>query len=131
MKTKPVFEKEFYHDGRGPELQQTIWGFRGARLEGFTYYNPDDIYDENSLKHLKLEKVEAYMMAGEEVHPNILYSGESKAAIVEVIDSPWLAQFDSPHVSDCKHYQISFYDEIYDVICKEITPGQGPLNEKA
>lgn len=130
MKTKPVLENEFYHDGRGPELQQTIWGFRDAQLIGFTFYNPDDTHDDNSLKHIKLEKVEAYMMAGEEVHPNIMYSKDSKAAIFEVVDSPWLKQFDSPHVADCKHFQISFYDEIYDVICKSIIAGKGQLNKE-
>lgn len=131
MNTQPVLETHFYHDGRGPELQRVVWGYRGAQLQGFTYYNPDDSYDEEHLKHLRLEKVEAYMMASEEVHPKILYSGDSRAAIVRVINSAWLSQFDTPHVRDCQHYQISFYDEIYDVICKEIIPGVGELSEKA
>lgn len=127
MKIKPIFEKEFYRDGRGPELRQCIWSHSGKKLEGFTYYNPDDLYDDSNLKHLLLEKVECYMLSGEEVHPNILYSIKSKAAIFEVVDSQWLKQFNSPHVSDCKHFQIVFYDEIYDIICSTIVLGKGKL----
>ena len=127
-KTTPVLEKDFYHEGRGPELQKVYWANGGSTLVGFSYYNPDDVYDNENLKHLRLEKVEAFMMAGEEVHPEILYSGKSKAAIVKVNDSKWLRQFKSPHVSDCSHFQVSFYDEIFDIICKEIVAGKGVIN---
>ena len=127
-KITPVLENGFYHEGRGPELQKVYWANGGSTLVGFSYYNPDDVYDNENLKHLRLEKVEAFMMAGEEVHPEILYSGKSKAAIVKVNDSKWLRQFKSPHVSDCSHFQVSFYDEIFDIICKEIVAGKGVIN---
>ena len=67
-------------------------------------------------------------MTGEEVHGNILASGESKAAIFEVIDSEWLKSYNPRHLRKCKHYQIMFYDEIYDIICEDIIAGKGKLN---
>lgn len=67
-------------------------------------------------------------MSSEEVHGNILATGKTKAAIFKVTRSKWLASFNPRHLAECAHYQIMFYDEIYDVICKEIEPGTGRLN---
>lgn len=97
-------------------------------LVGFEYFNPDDVYEESSLKYIKLIGVQAYAIASEEVHGNILAIGESRAAIVEVKNSDWLGSFNQAHLAMCKHHQIMFYDEIYDVICKQIEAGTGRLN---
>lgn len=128
MSIEPFLESDFYHDGRGPELQKVRWKSNGVILVGFEYFNPDDEYIPDNLKHLILDSVEAYSMSSDEVHGNILATGDSKAAIFEVKDSEWLASFNQAHLSECKHYQIMFYDEIYDVICKQITVGMGQLN---
>jgi hypothetical protein len=127
MNSKPIFEREFYHDGRGPELQRVIWGMNGVVLRGFEYYNPNDEYKEDDLKNIKLEGVEAYSMASEEVHSNILATGDSQAAIFEVLESKWLESYLDTHLEKCKHFQIMFYDEIYDVICEKIECGSGTL----
>lgn len=128
MNTNPILENDFYHDGRGPELQKALWSSNGVILVGFEYFNPDDEYTPNNLRHLLLEDVQAYSMSTDEVHGNILATGDSKAAILEVVESEWLASFNQAHLSQCKHYQIMFYDEIYDVICKNIKVGRGKLN---
>jgi hypothetical protein len=128
MKTKPILEEHFYHDGRGPELQNVRWRLNGVIPVGFEYYNPDDPYVEENLKHICLKGVQVYSMATEEVHGNILATGKSKAAILEVIESKWLKSYQPRHLHSCKHYQIMFYDEIYDVICEEIIPGTGKIN---
>jgi hypothetical protein len=125
----PVLESEFYHEGRGPELQRVVWSYKGRILRGFEYFNPDDIYSEENLRHLELEKVEAYSMAGEEVYDGIAANGDSRAAIFLIPDSPWKKSFRQRHLQDCEHFQIMFYDEIFDVICRKIIPGGGPLNE--
>jgi hypothetical protein len=127
MKTKPILENEFYHDGRGPALQSVVWKEMGVIPLGLEYYNPDDEYNDANLKHIKLIGVQAYSMAGEEVHGNILASRKSNAAILEVIDSQWLSSFLQTHLTKCKHYQIVFYVEIYDVICEYIIAGKGKL----
>ena len=125
MKTVALLENEFHHDGRGPELQCVVWVHNGVILKGFEYYNPEDVYEEENIKHLELVGLEAYSMAGEEVHGNILAAGDSKAAIFKIVKSPWLKQFNPLHLEECDHYQIMFYDQIYDVICKEIMAGKG------
>ena len=125
----PILEAEFHHDGRGPELQKVVWDYRGQILRGFEYFNPEDEYSGENLRHLALDKVEAYSMASEEVHKLIAANGESKAAIFRIVDSPWKASFQQRHLQDCEHFQIMFYDEIFDVICRGIIPGSGPLNK--
>ncbi len=125
MKIESLLENKFYHDGRGPELQRTVWGRNGVILKGFEYYNPDDLYEKENLKYIELVGIEAYSMASEEVHGNILATGKSKASIFKIVNSSWLKQFNQRHLEKCSHYQIMFYDEIYDVICKEIKAGSG------
>ncbi|MFL1483644.1 hypothetical protein [Marinobacter sp. LN3S78] len=128
MSTKPILESDFYHDGRGPELQRVVWKLRGAVLVGFEYFNPDDKYVPDNLKHLVLEGVEAYSMASEEVHGSILVTGDSRVAIFEVMDSKWLASLNQAHLSDCTHYQVMFYDEVFDLVCRGIKSGFGHIN---
>lgn len=130
MRIVPVLQNEFYHDGRGPELQKVLWKHRGAILSGFEYYNPDDKYTPENLKHVRLKKVEAYSMSCDEVHGNIVANGETQAAIHEIQDSDWLKSFSPFHLAKCKHFQIMFYDEIYDVICESIIFGHGELKVK-
>jgi hypothetical protein len=127
----PIFEDIFYHDGRGPELQRVIWSSKGSDLLGFEYFNPDDKYETANLKHLRLKRVEAYAMAGEEVHGNILANSSSKAAIIRVEKSDWMKSFNQYHLKNCHHFQIVFYDEIFDVICEKIIPGNGPLADES
>jgi len=126
----PICEDIFYHDGRGPELQRVAWSGNGSDLLGFEYFNPNDNYKTANLKHLRLKRVEAYAMAGEEVHGNILASSSSKAAIFRVDDSSWMKSFNPYHLKNCHHFQIVFYDEIFDVICEEIVAGSGSLTEE-
>ena len=127
MGTKPVLEKHFYHDGRGPELQNVVWKEAGVIPVGFEYFNPNDGSEED-IKHVVLSGVQAYSMAAEDVHGNILASGDSNAAILEIVDSEWLKKLLPSHLGKCKHYQIMFYDEIYDIICESIAAGKGRIN---
>lgn len=118
---------EFYSDGRGPELQQVVWTVNGSNLVGFEYFNPDVEYKPENLMHLILQDVRAYQMSLEEIHSNIQASTNSKAAIFEIIDSSWLKTFKQDLVKEYKHFQIIFYDEIFDVVCKHIKCGRGRI----
>jgi hypothetical protein len=128
MGTKPILEEFFYHDGRGPELQNVVWKKGGVIPLGFEYFNPDDGYEKENIKHIVLLGVQAFSMATEEVHGNILASGDSNAAILEVVNSEWLKSYLSIHLEKCKHYQIMFYDEIYDIVCESVVAGKGRIN---
>ena len=126
----PIHERDFYHDGRGPELQRVRWKHNGVILHGFEFYNPGDVYEVANLKHLILHKVEAHAMAGEEVHGDIRATAQSKAAIFRIEESPWKRSFQQSHLKSCHHFQIMFYDEIYDVICESISFGSGKLQKQ-
>ncbi len=128
MKIKPVYEKEFHHDGRGPELQKVVWKNNGVTLVGFEYYNPEDTYDEKNIKHLRFSGMQVYSMAGDEVHGAQVANGKTSAAIHEILNSKWLNSYISSHLGKCKHFQVMFYDEIYDIICEDITFGMGKLS---
>ncbi len=130
MKIKPTLETIFYRDGRGPELQKVVWADSGVTLVGFEYYNPDDIYEKENIKHIRLIGVEAFSFAGEEVHPDIYFIQNSDAAIFEVIDSDYKKSLSPRHLANCKHYQLIFYDEIFDIICSSVVSGVGPLSEE-
>ena len=119
----PVFDKEFYHDGRGPILKKVIWGHNGVILKGFEFINPN----EDILRHLLLKRIEAFSFAGEEVHVNILASVQNNAAIFKIENSNWKKSFNQRYLSNCNHFQIVFYDEIYDVICENIIFGLGQI----
>lgn len=127
MRARAILENVFYHDGRGPELQRVRWENNGVVLRGFEYYNPADEHTETNLKNIELSAIQAYSMTAEEVHSNILATRESCAAIFEVTDSSWYNTCHGSHLANCKHYQIVFYDQIYDVICEAIIPGTGKL----
>ena len=99
MKTRSILDSYFYHDGRGPELQRVIWRNNGITLVGFEFYNPDDIYEEKNIKNIELVNVEAFALASEEVHGNIMATGDSQAAIYEVLDSDWIKSFQPRHLS--------------------------------
>lgn len=89
----PILETEFFHDGRGLELQKVVWGSRRKILRGFEYFNPGDVYSEANLRRLALNKVEVYSMASDEVHKHIAASDKSKAAVFPMVDSLWKASF--------------------------------------
>ena len=126
-KIETVYEDQFYCDGRGPELKTVVWRKKGISLHGFEYFNPDDVFDDKNIKNLVLEQVEAFAMAGEEVHGKIRATGDSKGGIYQIKNSEWKNSFSQLHLNDCEHYQIMFYDQIYDVICRKILPGKGKI----
>ena len=127
MSTIPILQEYFYHDGRGPELRKVVWGLDGLELLGFEYFNPDDIYTSENLKHIRLSKVQAYSKAFEEVHAAIAISGKSKAGIVLIENSEWKSTFRQGQLRGCHHYQFIFYDEVFDIICGDISFGFGAM----
>lgn len=125
---EPILENEFHRDGRGPELQRVVWSYEGVTLIGFEYYNLEDEYIEANIKNISLKNVEVILMASEEVHSSIVANGNTKAAIHKILDSEWKKQFNPQHIDNCEHYQIMFYDEVYDVICESISAGIGCID---
>ena len=123
-------------DGRGPELQAVHWCVRGTLISAIDYYNPADVYDAANLKHVFFRAPQVVMITPEEV------IGRSQTAHGLIRDCPpasmfdlgqteWLNSFSPRHLAACSHFQLLFYEELFDVICEgtECRPGGFPAEE--
>lgn len=125
---EPIHTDLFYHDGRGPELQRTFWSTRGAQLQAIEYFNPDDVYDEASIKHVRFDGLQVVMITPEEVidYGNLAsHLEQSRAAMFDLDKSVWLQSFSQRHLSACRHFQLMFYDQLFDIICERVTCHSG------
>jgi hypothetical protein len=126
---KAINIDNFYHDGRGPELQRVHWGLRGTQLQAIEYYNPDDVYDDVSLKHVRFHGFQAVQVTPEEVidygELGQRFNRDRPAAMYDLGKSLWLKSFNPHHLSACSHFQLLFYDELFDIICESVTCHNG------
>jgi hypothetical protein len=131
MSIKPILKESFYHDGRGPELKQVHYANNGVILKAINYFNPDDEYTPENLKHLLFLRPQVFMFTPEEVldyTEEINWGEYNNAAIVCLGKSKWLESFSPRHLDKCLHYQVMFYDEFLDVICEGIEAKSGGFN---
>jgi hypothetical protein len=130
----PIHADRFYHDGRGPELQRAHWNKMGTLLLAIDYFNPDDTYDGAHLKHVRFRKPQVVMVTSEEVINDGLGDLPSKHRPASMFDrgqSAWLRSFAQQHLGHCHHYQLLFYDELFDVIAEGVEVLQGGFVEEA
>lgn len=133
---KPILQDACYHEGRGPELQAVRYACDGKRIRAVEYFNPDDRYTPDNIKHLHFVNPQVYMWTPDEVYSNLNnkdhWAEFRPAAIISLETSPWLLSFSPQHLAQCSHFQIMFYDEYLDIICESIVFGKGfyqPANE--
>lgn len=127
LQTVRILADPFVGEGRGPELHKVVWSEDGRTLVGFEYVNDVD----SAIRHIKLQGVQAFAMASEEVHSRTLAFQVQNMAfgLYEIVDSAWKTEFRQWHLDDTTHYMIMFYDEVFDVLCKNIAPGEGRLEQ--
>lgn len=130
---EPILRSEFYHDGRGPELQRVHYGRHGEVIKAIDYCNPDDVYEPGNLKHLLFIKPQIFMFIPEEVYSylneELDWSKHRRAGIVCLGKSPWLHSLNPRHLNKCDHYRIMFYDDFLDIICEGIEARKGGYSE--
>jgi hypothetical protein len=63
-----IISESFYHDGCGPELKQVHYIGQGAILRAIDYFNPDEEYAPENLKHLLFLRAQVFMFTPEEVY---------------------------------------------------------------
>lgn len=132
MNIQPILRECFYHDGRGPELQQVHYQGCGAVLQAIDYFNPDDEYIPETLKHLLFLRPQVFMFTLEEVYDyetGIRWGEYHRAAIVSLGKSEWLQSFSPRHLEHYQHYQVMFYDEFLDVICEGVEAKLGGFTD--
>ena len=131
MSRKPIAlnPTDFFHDGRGPELRQMIWGGGGTWLYAIEYLNPDWT-SEGDLRHVLFRGMQVAMVTPEEVigyaHGGTHFADLRPAAMVDLGRDAWLQSFAETHLAKCTHIQMLFYDELVDVICEDAACGVGP-----
>ena len=125
---------DFYSDGRGPVLRRVCWRPDGTVLRAIEYFNADDVFGDESLRHVRFVGMQVVQITPEEV---IDYSALGSrlancrpAAMFDLGRSPWLKSFSQRHLAKCRHFQLMFYDELFDVICESVTCNTGPFLEE-
>ena len=125
----PIFSDQFYHDGRGPELQKVHYEFDGRTIAAADYYLADKPYTKDNLKHIRFVMPQVFMFTPEEVESYVPmfnpWNGENRFALVNFGKSSWLKSFNPFHLDKCSHFRCMFYDEFLDIICEEIQIGLG------
>ena len=114
--------KEFFHDGRGPELLKVH--LVNAHLLAVDFRNPDT----DQVNHLRFVGAQVFMFTPDEVvaYPTAVDWGTTGfGALVSLGRSDWLETFSPLHLTDCSHIQAMFYDQLLDVICKDVSVGHG------
>ena len=122
MNTGPLFVDEFPRLGRGPTLSKVHWAYDGQVLRAVDYDANDE--DDKRLRHVFFIGMQAVMITPEEVIGNTVFDSlwmeNPHAAILCLGKSSWPQTFNQYHLNKCSHFQILFYDELFDVICEEI-----------
>lgn len=119
-----MYADRFYHEGRGPELQRVHWDFGGIVLRAIDYYNPDAVHEPEHLSHVSFVGPQVVMITPEEVI-NYTTTGAAlveyrPAALFDLGRSAWLTSFAPLHLARCRHWQLFFYDQLFDVICERV-----------
>lgn len=120
MNIGPLFVDEFPRRGRGPTLSKVHWAYDGQVLRAVDYHANDD----EKLGHVFFSGMQVVMITPEEVIGNTIFDSlwmeNPQAGILCLGKSSWLQTFNQYHLNKCSHFQILFYDELFDVICEEI-----------
>ena len=126
---EPIHSSLFYHEGRGPELKRIHWATNGRTLAGIDYFNPDDDHEAGPVKHVRFRGLQVVMITPEEVigehQLGDALSRFRPAAMFNRGRSEWLLSFDGHHLGACSHFQLLFYDELFDIICEAVECGLG------
>jgi hypothetical protein len=120
-----IHPKDFFHDGRGPELIAVHLASKSSHLLAVDFKNPDS----SQVMHLKFLRAQAYMFTPEEVEnyaTTVVDWGKTgNGALVSLGRSTWLKSFNPRHLERCEHIRIMFYDEYLDVLCEDVVVGSG------
>ena len=120
-----IHPKDFFHDGRGPELIAVHLANKSSHLLAIDFKNPDS----SQVKHLKFLCAQTYMFTPEEVEnctTSLADWGKTdNGALVSLGRSAWLESFNPQHLERCEHIRAMFYDEYLDVLCEDVVVCNG------
>ena len=135
MKVIPVTTTYFGYDGRGPTLRRWIHdrdlvlpgsdGGRGqlpGRIKGAEYDSSWVVFRGMQVTQIVPEEVHSYWFFG------LLPENSKRTGAYEVIDSAWKASFHPRHLASQRHFVLVFYDDLVEVLCRELVFGSGAFH---
>jgi hypothetical protein len=130
---KPILVEAFYHDGRGPSLKRAHWGGNGQILVAIDYFN-HDAASEVDQRHVVFGGIQVVMITPEEVIDYTTLGSRlvshRPAAAFDLGRSEWLNSFSDRHLAKCHHFQLVFYDDLFDIICESVEAREGAYIER-
>jgi hypothetical protein len=156
MKASPLATEHFAFDGRGPYLAR--WLYRSDLLFDGTFWPeaPDGIHGVeyrippkvaagslpsttvlvvDPLQCLRawvvFDGLQVFQVVPEEVHTYWHDEADEPgrlSGVWEIADSAWLASFDPRHLGAHKHFVLVFYDDVVEVIARDLIFGHGAFS---
>lgn len=119
---------------RGPELARWITDedLRFPAIDGS--YSSAKGSVNGALTHdywVLFFQVQVVQIIPDEVHSEWHYDfmdGFERGCAWEILDSEWLKSFHPRHLHGFSHFLIQFYDEVIEVICKDVVFGRTPFS---
>lgn len=140
MRAIPVQTPHFSFDGRGPTLRRWIHdedlflpgsnegfaplagGMCGAIYDAFTSdTGPDRCF-------VVFHGMQVLQIVPEEVHSywhRQVCSSTGRLGVFRIEESGWLASFSQRHLDGHAHFVLEWYDDIVEVICRDLVFGRG------
>ena len=143
MKTNSVTTQHFDFDGRGCSLIRWI---HDAELhlseseEGFaplagSIVGAQYLFETNEgakESWVIFHRLQVIQIVPEEVHSywHLNFAGENykSSGVWEIEDSEWLKAFSPRHLVNHQHFVIEFYDDLVELICRELIFGSGKFD---
>lgn len=139
MRAIPIPTPHFSFNGRGPTLRRFILdedlllpgsnaGF--AELSGKPCGAVYDTYAKGpqGTHFVIFHGLQVFQSVPHEVHSYWHcegYSGGPHVGVFQIEASEWLASFDRRHLAHHSHFVLEWYDDIVEVICRELIFGEG------
>jgi len=140
MISKPIRTEYFVSDGRGEWLIRWITSddllLPGVRSSGVSTRTGDiagaQYGADGDLGWIRFHGRQVIQIVPEEVHSywhlkHVQEENTSGIGIWDIENSEWMASFNQRHLAsqEYHHYVIAFYDDIVEVICRELIFGEG------
>lgn len=134
MKSVRIEAPDHWNDVRGPDLVRWITDedLRFSVIGGSYASAKGSI--NGALTHdywVLFFQPQVIQVVPDEVHSGWYYEYKDDAeygSAWKILNSEWLKSFRSRHLTGYSHFLIRFYDEVLEVVCKDVVFGQTPFS---
>jgi hypothetical protein len=143
----PIATSYFHHDGRGPSLVRWLrdsdlylpdtWEDPAplvGNIVGAQYILPHPA-PQGACAWVVFHGLQVLQIVPEEVHSywhrTDLRRQSHQTGVWRIENSPWMRSFDPRHLIGHEHFVLEWYDELAEVICRELIFGSGVFDLQA